>query len=245
MTSEAAVASGASAPSGETRTLVDHLLSHIRGRADLTALYSRSGDRWISITWGQFGEGARRIASFLIHEGIAPGDPVAIWANNRAEWHTADAAILMVHGLPVPVYQTLSAEQAQYMLNHSQTRVIFVENEALLARVLEQRDQLPHLRRVVAMEGVETASPDGFVIPWQEALRVGDDQLSRNREEIDERCRQTEMDDVVTLIYTSGTTGPLKVQSGCNSPDAATGQREDLGALAQALVTRGALPSGR
>ncbi|HEY8754818.1 MAG TPA: long-chain fatty acid--CoA ligase [Candidatus Dormibacteraeota bacterium] len=210
MTSQAAVASGAPAPSGETRTLVEYLLSQIRGRADLPALYTRSGDRWISITWGQFGEGARRIASFLIQEGIAPGDEVAIWANNRAEWHTADAAILMVRGLPVPVYQTLSAEQAQYVLNHSQARVVFVENESLLARVLEQRDQLPHLRRVVAMEGVETASPDGFVVPWQEALRVGDDHLARNLGEIDQRCRQSQMDDVVTLIYTSGTTGPPK-----------------------------------
>jgi long-chain acyl-CoA synthetase len=210
MTSQAAVASGAPAPGGETRTVVEYLLSQIRERADRPALYTRSGDRWISITWGQFGEGARRLASFLIDEGIDSGDPVAIWANNRAEWHTADAAILMVRGLPVPVYQTLSAEQAQYLLNHSQTRMVFVENEALLARVLEQRDQLPHLRRVVAMEGVGTASPDGFVIPWQEALRVGDGQLSRHRGEIDERCRQIQMDDVVTLIYTSGTTGPPK-----------------------------------
>jgi long-chain acyl-CoA synthetase len=210
MTSEAAVASGAPAPSGETLTLVDYLLSQIRGRADLPALYTRSGDRWIAITWGQFGEGARRIASFLIQEGIAAGDHVAIWANNRAEWYTADAAILMARGLPVPVYQTLSADQAQYVLNHPQTTVVFVENEALLARVLEQRDQLPHLRRVVVMEGVETPSPDGFVVPWQTALSAGDEHLSRHGDEIDQRCRQSEMDDVVTLIYTSGTTGPPK-----------------------------------
>jgi len=108
MTSEAAVASGAPAPSGERLTVVDYLLSQIRGRADLPALYTRSGDRCIAITWRQFGEGARRIASFLIQEGIAAGDHVAIWATNRAEWHTADAAILMARGLPVPVYQTLT-----------------------------------------------------------------------------------------------------------------------------------------
>ncbi|MGH7723772.1 MAG: AMP-dependent synthetase/ligase [Candidatus Dormibacteria bacterium] len=210
MTSQAAVASGAASPSGDTLTLVDHLLAQIRGRADRPALYTRAGERWIPITWGQFGEGARRIASFLLQERIGPGGHVAIWANNRAEWHTVDAAILMVRALPVPVYQTLSSDQAQYVLNHSQTEVVVVENEALLARVLEQRDQLPHLRRVVVMEGVETPSPDSFVLPWQTALSIGDEHLAANAREIEQRCRQSTVDDVVTLIYTSGTTGPPK-----------------------------------
>jgi long-chain acyl-CoA synthetase len=210
MTSEAAVASETPAAGREELTLVDYLLSQIRSRADQPSMYTRAGDRWVPITWGQFGAGARRLASFLIDEGIDAGDHVAIWANNRAEWHTADAAILMVRACPVPVYQTLSADQAQYVLNHSESRVVFVENEALLARVLEQRDQLRHLRRVVVMEGVENPSPDGFVIPWQEALSAGNEHLERNAVEIDERCHQAQMDDVVTLIYTSGTTGPPK-----------------------------------
>ena len=210
MTTEAAVESGAPVASTRPLTLVDHLLSQIRGRADRPALYTRAGDRWISITWGQFGEGARRVASYLIAEGIAPGDHVGIWAANRSEWHTADAGILMVRGRAVPVYQTLSSDQAQYVLNHSQAKVVFVESEALLARVLEQRDQLPHLRRVVVMPGVESPSPDGFVVPWQQMLGAGDEHLARNRSEIDERCRDTRVDDVVTLIYTSGTTGPPK-----------------------------------
>jgi long-chain acyl-CoA synthetase len=210
MTSEAAVAPGVPAPSSEPLTLVAHLLAQIRGRADLPALYTRTGERWISITWGQFGEGARRIASFLIDEGIGAGDHVAIWANNRAEWHTADAAVLMIRGRPVPVYQTLSAGQAQYVLNHSEAAVVFVENEALLARVLEQRDRLPHLRRVVVMEGVEIHSPDNFVTPWQQALSRGDEQMRTNGAVIAARSDQIELDDVVTLIYTSGTTGPPK-----------------------------------
>ncbi len=209
MTSEAAVASG-SAASREERTLVDYLVSQFRSRADRPSMYTRSGDRWVAITWGQFGAGARRVASFLLEEGVAAGDHVAIWANNRAEWHTADAAILMVAACPVPVYQTLSSGQAQFVLNHSQSRVVFVENEALLARVLEQRDQLRHLRRVVVMDGVDAPSPDGFVVPWQQALSSGDEHLEANGRRLDERCQTVSMDDVVTLIYTSGTTGPPK-----------------------------------
>ncbi|HSP65548.1 MAG TPA: long-chain fatty acid--CoA ligase, partial [Candidatus Deferrimicrobium sp.] len=210
MTSEAVVASETPSAAREELTLVDYLVSQIRSRADQPSMYTRAGDRWVPITWGQFGAGARRLGSFLIDEGIAAGDHVAIWATNRAEWHTADAASLMVRACPVPVYQTLSADQAQYVLNHSESRVVFVENEALLARVLEQRDQLRHLRRVVVMEGVENPSPDGFVIPWQQALSTGEEHLERNGTKIDELCHQVQMDDVVTLIYTSGTTGPPK-----------------------------------
>jgi long-chain acyl-CoA synthetase len=210
MTSEATVAAGAAPPTAERETLVHHLLAQIRGRADAPAIYTRTGGRWLPITWGQFGDGARRVASFLIDEGIKPGDHVGIWAGNRAEWHTTDAAILLIGGCPVPVYQTLSADQAQYVLNHSETRVVFVENEAILARVLEERDQLPHLRRVVVMEGVEDPSPDGFVVPWRRALTAGQESVPRHGSEIDRRASQTQMDDVVTLIYTSGTTGPPK-----------------------------------
>ena len=208
MPSEATIAPGA-APAAR-RTLVDHLQDQVRGRADMPALYTRSGERWLSITWGQFGEGARRIASFLLEQGLRPGDHVAVWAANRAEWHTADAAILLIRGCPVPVYQTLSAEQAQYVLDHSESKLAFVENEAVLARVLQQRDQLRHLERVVVMEGLEQTSPDGFVVPWQGALSAGQEALHRNSQIIDERAAATRMDDVVTLIYTSGTTGPPK-----------------------------------
>jgi long-chain acyl-CoA synthetase len=210
MASEPPVVPGRSAPSSEPLTLVDYLVAQIRGRADRPALYTPAGDRWTSITWGQFGTGVRRIASFLIEEGVEAGTHVAIWANNRAEWHTADAAILMIRGHPVPVYQTLSADQGQYVLNHSESRVLFVENEALLARVLEQRDQLPRLGRVVVMDGVDVASPDGFVIPWQVALTRGDEHLGANGAIIDARVSEAQLDDVVTLIYTSGTTGPPK-----------------------------------
>jgi long-chain acyl-CoA synthetase len=224
MSSEAAVVPQLpEAESGPPRTLVDRLLGQVRDRAGMPALYTRAGDRWVSITWSQFGEGARRIASFLLTEKLQPGDRAAIWSNNRAEWHTADAAILLSRVVPVPVYQTSSADQAQYVLNHSGSRVVFVENEQVLARVLQERDQLPRLSRVVVFEGVEDPSPDGLVLPWQHALRIGEEALSANAREINARSASTAMTDVVTLIYTSGTTGPPKAVMLTNDNIAAAG----------------------
>nr|MDQ2960881.1 long-chain fatty acid--CoA ligase [Candidatus Dormibacteraeota bacterium] len=223
MSSEAPVAQQLRDAEGSSLTLVDRLLGQVRDRAAMPALYSRVGDRWVSITWGQFGDGARRIASYLLTEKLQPGERAAIWSNNRAEWHTADAAILMSRVVPVPLYQTLSAEQAQYVLNHSESRVVFVENKQLLDRVLQERDRLPGLARVVVFEGVENRSPDGFVVPWQHALRIGEEALNANARELNQRAASTATSDVVTLIYTSGTTGPPKAVMLTNDNIAAAG----------------------
>ena len=210
MTSEGAVATASSGEETRRPTIVDHILARVRERAGAPCLYTRRPDGWISISWTQFGEAVRRIGSYLVTEGCEPGSRAGIWSYNRAEWHIADAAILTTRVVPAPIYHTFAAEQAQYVLHHSESRVVFVENEALLARVLEQRDQLPLLRRVVVFEGVEHPSPDGFVIPWQLALQRGEEALPRTADELDRRAASSEMGDVVTLIYTSGTTGPPK-----------------------------------
>lgn len=191
--------------------LVQHFLEQVRLRGKAPALYFRADGRWESISWGEFGTASRRLSAYLIAEGVEAGDHVAIWANNRPEWHIADIGVLSVRGVPVPVYQTLSAEQGGYVLGHSETMVAIVETQALLARVLETRDQLSDLRRIVVMDAVEDASPDGFVISWSEALRRGVALLDDGGDAaVDRRIRESNRDDICTLIYTSGTTGPPK-----------------------------------
>jgi long-chain acyl-CoA synthetase len=190
--------------------MVSWFLEQVRTRADQPALYFRSGDRYASITWGQFGDAARRLVGFLISEKVKPGEHVGIWSGNRPEWHIADAGILSARCVPVPIYLSLSAGQGAYVLDHSESRVVFVENETVLARVLETRSELPRLRRVVVMSGVEDASPDGFVLPWEAALNRGAATLERQTAEADRRSDEVDLDDVATLIYTSGTTGPPK-----------------------------------
>jgi long-chain acyl-CoA synthetase len=198
----------ASSPSGAT--LVEHFRRQLRERPQAPSLRFRATDRWVTITWEQFGAAARRLAAFLLDEGVPEQEHVAIWSGNRPEWHIADIAVLGLRTRPVPVYLTLSAEQAGYVLDHSESQVAFVESPALLAKLLEVRAQLPRLRRVVVVDGLETASDDGFAIPWREALRRGEMAMARHDAEIDRRAAAVNMDDVATLIYTSGTTGPPK-----------------------------------
>jgi len=225
-----AVAHQPQVPSGEEpRTIVSWFQRQVTARADKPALYARSGDAWKSISWAEFGNVARRISAFLVAEKVPVGGHVAIWSNNRPEWHITDAAVLCVRAVPVPVYLTFSAEQGEYVLNHSESRLVFVENEALLARVLAVRSQLPKLKRIVVIEGVEKTSPDEFVLPWREALTRGEAALDQHGGEVDKRAAEADMEDVATLIYTSGTTGPPKaVQLTHRNLDAAN---RSLGAI--------------
>ncbi|MBV8196260.1 MAG: long-chain fatty acid--CoA ligase [Candidatus Dormibacteraeota bacterium] len=200
----------AASPATQRVTLVDQFRRQVRERPTAPSLYFRSGDRYASISWAEFGQAARRWSSFLVDEGVEAQEHVAIWAGNRPEWHIADIGILSLRARPVPVYLTLSAEQGGYVLRHSESRVVVVENAALRDRVLEVRATLPALRRIVVMEGQERPSSDGFVISWQDALARGDEIMNKHRRQLDERAAAVTLDDVATLIYTSGTTGPPK-----------------------------------
>jgi long-chain acyl-CoA synthetase len=191
-------------------TLVAHFERQLSTRPDAVAMHFRAGTRWAPITWRQFGDAAQRMTAMLVAEGVGPGEHVAVWASNRPEWHIADAGILRGAMCPVPVYLTLSPDQAAYVLDHSETKVAFVENAAVLDKVLSVRDRLAGLRRVIVMEGLAAAAEDGFVIPWSEALSRGSAALEKNREELGRRSAAVRADDVATLIYTSGTTGPPK-----------------------------------
>ena len=191
-------------------TLVQHFQRQLAARPNAPAMRFMAAGRWITITWQQFGAASRRIAAYLATEDVAEQEHVGIWSNNRPEWHIADVAILSLRCRPVPVYLTLSAEQAAYVLAHSEARVAVVENVALLEKLQSVRGELPALRRVVVVEGLDSATADGWAIPWSEALHRGEEALSQRGAELDRRAAAVSLDDVATLIYTSGTTGPPK-----------------------------------
>jgi long-chain acyl-CoA synthetase len=210
LTSSSTPPGAPAAPPPADSTLVREFRRQVSERGDRPALQVRAGDRWAAVTWAQFGAATRRVAAWLLEEGVEEHAHVAIWSQNRPEWHIADMAVLGARCHPVPVYPTLSAEQAAYVLGHSGSAVAVVESPAILERVLAVRDRLPHLRRVAVLDGAEPVSEDGFVLSWQEALRRGEAALPARDAELDRRAEAVTSGDVATLIYTSGTTGPPK-----------------------------------
>ena len=106
----------------------------------------------MDISYAELGRAVREVALGLVDLGIQPGDKVAILANTRPEWTTACFGILTAGGALVTIYQTNSAEECQYVLAHSDSRAVFVEDGEQLAKIRAVRDECPELRHVIVMD---------------------------------------------------------------------------------------------
>ncbi|MEA2149007.1 MAG: long-chain acyl-CoA synthetase [Solirubrobacteraceae bacterium] len=186
------------APAGTLAALVLDAAAKHQG----TALRYALGGGWQRISYPALGEGVRQIAKGLMALGVQAGDRVAILSNTRAEWTLADFGAICAGAIVIPVYQTNSPEECQYVLEHSGATAIFCENEEQLGKLREIRGALPQLREVIAFEGKaeDALSMEGL---RERGNEVGDEQL-------DARVAGIAPGDVATIVYTSGTTGPPK-----------------------------------
>ena len=153
------------------------------------------GDGWQSVTAREVDEEVRATAKGLIAAGIQIGDRVAIMARTRYEWTILDFAIWYAGAVVVPIYDTSSAEQIDWILNDSATVGIIVETPAL--RELVQTVQPAHTKHVWTM------TEDVLAVLRNAGAQVSDDEIERRRAAIGP-------DTLATLIYTSGTTGKPK-----------------------------------
>ena len=136
----------------ESTTIVEAFLANVTRIPDKPALRRRTPAGWETLTWADYGKGVAEVTAGLVDLGIGPGERVAILSGNRVEWHLADIGALANGTVTVPIYPTSSAEQVGYILDHCGARLCFVEDDELLAKVLEVRHALPKLDRVVVFE---------------------------------------------------------------------------------------------
>ena len=165
-------------------------------------LYKDESDQWVSKTYAEVGEIVRGLSLGLIDLGIEKGDKVAILSNTRPEWSYFDFAALSAGATVVPIYQTNSAEECQYVLENSDSVAVIVEDDAQLEKVREVRDKLPKLEHVIRMTG---QSPDTISLEDLATRGAGGTDADWER-----RWSSVTRDDICTFIYTSGTTGPPK-----------------------------------
>ena len=187
----------------DSKTLADLLpLAAEKYGSAPAARYKDDSGAWRDISYANAGEQARDLALGLIELGVERGDKVAILANTRPEWTIFDFAALSTGATVVPIYQTNSPEECQYVLENSDACAVAVEDAEQLAKIEAVRDQLPHLKHVIIMSGEAAGA-----ISFAELTQMG---KSRDLAEWEQRWRAVEPADICTIIYTSGTTGPPK-----------------------------------
>jgi long-chain acyl-CoA synthetase len=183
------------------RTLND-IFFGIADRNDRVVMMHRQAIQWVSISSSEFYQNVVGVAQALQQWGISKGDRVAILSENRPEWTIADFACLLIGAVVVPVYATLTGDQAAYILRDSGARVVFVSSEKQFQKVNGIRDQTS-VEKIVVMDAVETA----HAFHMQRLMHDGPKERDS---QIDSAARSARPDDLATIIYTSGTTGTPK-----------------------------------
>jgi long-chain acyl-CoA synthetase len=174
--------------------------------ADLPALRWKRDGEWQSLDWKGYRAEVAAVAMGLKALGFGPGQFGLIMARNVPEHVIADLGIVHAGGAAVSVYNTLAPEQVEYLANHSEATVAFVEDEAFLAKFLQIRSSTPKLRHLVLIRG---EAPEG-VLSWDSLVADGRAAYERDPAAFEAAVRAVGPEDTVGLIYTSGTTGPPK-----------------------------------
>ena len=192
-------------------TLPQLFIHRCRTLGERTAHREKHLGIWRSYSWAAFLQGARAMGLGLLGLGLRRGEVVSILSEDSKEWLYADLGIQCVGGIVSGVYPTGSAEQLAYLLHHSGSRFLIVENEEQLDKFLDIRHQVPDLLKCIVLDREGLQDYDDEQVRFLDGLReVGrrlhDDDPGRfEREAVAARPGDTAI-----LIYTSGTTGSPK-----------------------------------
>jgi len=166
-------------------------------------LQHKTEGRYRPISTSDLVDRVQRLAKALQELGVQKGDRLALMAENGPHWPTVDFATLCSGAVLVPIYPTLTPDQAAYIINDCGARIVFVESIQRLQGLLSQRHEMPSVTRFVLIGGGDTAGTTTL-----EQLLLETDPMSD--EEFEASARASQPDDVATFIYTSGTTGNPK-----------------------------------
>ncbi|MFD1696238.1 AMP-dependent synthetase/ligase [Roseibium aestuarii] len=192
-------------------TLPQMLREQAARHPDRIALLQKDFGIWNPITWKAYFDRACLVGHGLAALGVETGGHVAILSENRAEWVLGQLGTEAIGAIAIGVYPTSPANEVAYVLEHSDTEVIICEDQEQLDKVMEVRDQLPLLRRIVVVEtkGLRAYSTD-FVMSFDRLEQLGASHRDENPGLIDARLAAQTLEDVALMIYTSGSTGKPK-----------------------------------
>ncbi|GAB2595165.1 AMP-dependent synthetase/ligase [Streptomyces capparidis] len=177
--------------------LTDLIRSNATRHPSRAVISRKTAGAWQDVTAAEFLAQVRSVAKGLIASGVRPGDRVGLMSPTRYEWTLFDFAVWTAGGVSVPIYETSSAEQVEWILNDSGAVGCMVADASHEAAVESVRERLPQLKNVWQLEA-------GAV---EQLVRAGEDIADGT---VDERTAIARADSPASIVYTSGTTGRPK-----------------------------------
>jgi long-chain acyl-CoA synthetase len=168
---------------------------------------------WVPLAWRQVARLVKDFAAGLLELGHMPGDRLSVLANTRHEWMLADLGNLAAGGVTVGVYPTMTGEQSSYIIGHSDSRFLVVEDGKQLSKITPHLHELPELRAIIVIDtaGLSLSGGNGTSprkLSLADVLLLG--QNARRDREVEGRLADLKLEDQAVFVYTSGTTGPPK-----------------------------------
>jgi len=164
-------------------------------------------NQWHTLKWDEIRTYVIKIAGGLKALGIKKGDRVAIFSKTRYEWTLADLGILAAGAITVPIYESNTAKQAQYILEDSDTKIVFVENHIQHKKIAQIKQDIPTLSHIVYFDSKNLSSSADSLYSLDELMTVGSKQ---GPDIYAQSCASLTLNDDASFVYTSGTTGNPK-----------------------------------
>jgi len=167
------------------------------------SLVTKKNGSWEKTSTQSFVDQARSISRGLMKMGIVKNDKIALISTvNRTEWNIMDIGIMQTGAQDVPIYPTISEDEYAYVLNHSESKLVFVSDQEVYDKVMSIKDQVPSLKGVYSFDDISGCKS------WTEIKDAGAGK--ENDADLDAMMKSIHEDELATLIYTSGTTGRPK-----------------------------------
>jgi long-chain acyl-CoA synthetase len=167
------------------------------------ALVTKYNGEWVKTSTKEYIDKANALSRGLLRLGVNKNDKIAIISsNNRTEWHITDIGVLQTGAQTVPMYPTISAEDYEYILNHSESQYVFVSDDEVYEKLKSIKANVPTLKEVYSYNDIAGCKS------WKEILELGADK--ENQDVVEDRKNNVLTTDLATIIYTSGTTGRPK-----------------------------------
>jgi long-chain acyl-CoA synthetase len=192
----------------DVQTIPDLVFKKTAGYNKPDCLMVKKGGVYTNISAAEVIANVEAVGSALLSWGVQKGDRIGLLAENRPEWVYADLGIQGAAAITVPIYGTLPSGQIEYIMKDSEMQILFVSNETQLKKILEIRNNVPQLKKIVVFDPPTTFAEN--VISFQAFWEQGKEELKKNPNAVRERAAQSQPDDVFSIIYTSGTTGEPK-----------------------------------
>ena len=193
-----------------TFTTVSQMFNHVTNQYPSKELYFyKKENEWVGITGSEIRSTVKDLAFGLQSLSIGKGDNIALLSNNSPRWAMSDYGIICSGAATVSVYPTLIPSQVEYILNDSQSKVVFAENQEQMQKVLASWGNCPDLQYAVVMDESNTDSDDR-IFNFRDFLELGTKHEQKSEASFEDLMDKPEPNDLLTLIYTSGTTGNPK-----------------------------------